>query len=65
MLVNVLLTSCELFKTYADRVVVGDKSGVVIALKIGVLSGVTNATESESEESERFRFIAAPSLTIR
>lgn len=32
MLVNVLLTSCELFKTYADIVVVGDKSGVVIAL---------------------------------
>ena len=71
MLVNVLLTSCELFKTNADRVVVGDESGVVRALmfewktKIGVLSGVTNATESESEESERFRFIAAPSLTIR
>ena len=32
MLVNVLLTSCELFKTYADRVVVGDESGVVRAL---------------------------------
>ena len=39
MLVNVLLTSCELFKSYADRVVVGDESGVV------------NATKSESEES--------------
>ena len=71
MLVNVLLTSCELFKTYAYRVVVGDESGVVRVLmiewksKIGVLSGVINATESESEESERFRFIAIPSLTIR
>ena len=32
MLVNVLLTSCELFKTSADRVVVGDESGVVRAL---------------------------------
>ena len=34
MLVNVLLTSCELFKSYADRVVVGDESGVVRALMI-------------------------------
>ena len=32
MLVNVLLTTCELFKTNADRVVVGDESGVVRAL---------------------------------
>ena len=34
MLVNVLLTSCELFKTYAYRVVVGDESGVVRVLMI-------------------------------
>ena len=34
MLVNVLLTSCELFNIFADRVVVGDESGVVRALMI-------------------------------
>ena len=34
MLVNVLLRSCELFKTYADRVVVGDENGILRALMI-------------------------------
>ena len=59
----------------SDRVGVGVVSGVVRALmtlwksNIGVVSGVISATESESEESERFHFLptplTTPSLTFR
>ena len=31
--------------------------------KIGVISGVINSTESESEESERFHFLPTPLMT--
>ena len=51
-------------------VVVGVVSGVVGAQitrkrkkKIGVVSGVIKATESESEESERFHFLPTPLTT--
>ena len=59
----------------SDGVGVWIVSGVVRALmtkwksKLGVVSGVISATESESEESERFHFLptplTTPSLTFR
>ena len=35
----------------------------LVKIKIGVVSGVIRATESESEESERFHFLPTPLTT--
>ena len=69
LIVRLVFTSHKPLKELGVGVGVGIVSGVVRAhktlwkSKLGVVSGVLSATESESEESERFHFLPTPLIT--